>query len=243
MPIVELKDIGDLQEINAGSDALGSRREIELIVGIDDTLSQRTHFGKTRDRRNGDPSRPTRAQITIDIAADVAAKCYQLDSQGEHEEGGGGARVIRWGEGWTDEGDWNPDNLEEKAKQFKFDQRDTKAMQMVAGVTSVYTGEFCVDKNGNPTPVDGRPALLIGKIGDGWCSDNADFERWAERLGGDTFLVDALVGDGDDYDRALEEYGKVAKKNPHYTLIPFATATDVSLVSQAFMRLAGKYQG
>jgi hypothetical protein len=248
MPVIHLDDIGTLTEFDAGADALGSKKEIEIIVGGDDTISMRGRV----DGENG--SGPMKGQVSVDIMTELALRCWKLDSQAQREAAAGvidedtglpagGVMVVRWGRRWYKDGDWNPHTLEQQAAKFQFREDGTYIMQMVEGIKAVYTKEFCVDEAGQPTPVDDRPALLLGGITDGACFDQDKFVAWARKLGGDTFLVLALIGSGDEYEAAREQYSAIAESNPHFVLVLVgADPNAVQKVPEAFQRLAGQYQ-
>lgn len=245
MPTITLEDIPGLHEFDAGEDEFsGAKKPIEMIVGPDNTASFRTKVG-------GLP----KYQLQIDILVELASQCWELDPKAKAEaaagvvddEGlpAGGVMAVSWGRGWRKMGDLNPMTLEHKLAELRFDETTTLVMQMVAGMKQVYHDEFCVDEEtGKPTPVDERPGRLLCGITDGACRDNAEFEAWAETLGGDTFLVMALVGDpeDDDYKQAAAEYGAIAAKNPHFVLILVGMdRSAVQRVPEAFLRLSGQY--
>jgi hypothetical protein len=240
MPVVQLEQINAVEKFDAGTDGSGNPKEIEIVAFGDNTISMREHV----DGEGGDG--PLKAQVLIDVLAEMAIELWQLDSQAAREAAAGadagGIRVIRWGRQWFDDGDWRPANVEEKARLFKFDETGTYIMQGVSGVKKVYHDEFAVDEHGQPTPVEDRPALLLAGVTDGWCFDNADFEKFCSSLGGDIFLVLVVIGSGNEYRQAVQGYAKIAESNPHFVLIPMGTHPNVVKVKDAFLKLAGAYE-
>src|SRR5579864_5403058 len=122
------------------------------------------------------------------------------DAQAAHEEGGGGLRTVTFANGEAhDIEDLNPGNLQEKWSQIHW-AGGTRIMPGWNTLIDVYQDEF------GQEPPDQRPLLLALVITDGEADDTDRFAQAIAGASGGVYVVIALIGFGNEYDRVLAAY-------------------------------------
>lgn len=82
-----------------------------------------------------------------------------------------------------------------------------------------------------------RPNILGIVITDGELTDAADFEKTMRNISSRTFVVIALVGYGDEHDRALASYKKIAEVNTRLRVVSFDSETDPLQIASDLLEL------
>jgi hypothetical protein len=87
------------------------------------------------------------------------------------------------------------------------------------------------------------PLLLCLLITDGEIQDAEEFERHLARVRGRLFVDIAVVGFGEDHDRALQHYAKISRKHPHVRANQFSNSEDAEAVARQLLSLVnlGQY--
>jgi len=165
----------------------------------------------------------------IRLIVDELAK---KDSQAEKEEGGGGLLTITFAGGEAKElGDLNPKNLKEKWEKIEWSGR-TVVMPGWLKVKETFMEEF------GKRPPESRPTLLCLIITDGDAEDTDTFAAtMAKEAAENVFVGLAIIGFGDEHDRAIAAYQRIAAQNKHVRVIPFGSETDPRKISRELMKL------
>ena len=185
------------------------------------------------------PDNPTPRRDTIREAIHtLVSTLARADSQAAHEQGdageGGGLRTITFASHTaSDIGDLNPSNLRAKWTRIQW----AGTTWIVPGwreLKAVYHEEF------GGRPAHQRPLLLALVITDGEAEDTEEFAQAlaAEgRDGGTVFVVLAVIGTGEEYERALALYRGVASRQHNVRVIPFSGETDPTLIANACLNM------
>lgn len=179
-----------------------------------------------------EPGGHTKRRETIQEAIKlIVAELAEEDSQAAHEEEGGGLRTVTFagGEAYDIE-DLNPDNLHDKWSQIRWGG-GTYIMPGFEKLLEVYKDEF------GSRPANERPTLMALVITDGEAEDTNEFAHAIEKVGGVVYLALAILGFGDEHDRALRAYEQIATKNKHVKVIPFGAETDPEVIAKSLLRM------
>jgi len=84
-------------------------------------------------------------------------------------------------------------------------------------------------------PKEQRPLLLACIITDGELQDAEEFEKHLKHVHGKVFVEIAVVGYGEDHDRAVRHYQKVTKRHPHVRASPFTSQTDPAMIARQLL--------
>ena len=161
----------------------------------------------------------------------VVAELAQEDSQSAHEEEGGGLRTITFAGGDAyDIEDLNPDNLHSKWGQIRWGG-GTYIMPGLQKLLEVYKDEF------GSRPPEERPTLLALVITDGEAEDTNEFAQAIAKVGGSMYMALAIIGFGEEHDRAVRAYQQIENQNRHVKVIPFGSETDPQVIARALLRM------
>lgn len=198
-------------------------QEKEPMLLLDTTGSMNWATGQN------DPT-PRRETVREAIGIVVSALAKE-DSQAAHEEEGGGLRTITFAGGEAfDIGDINPDNLQAKWSHIRW-AGGTRIVPGLRKLLEVYKEEF------GEKPAEERPLLLALVITDGQADDTDAFAREIARTGGVLYVALAILGYGDEHDRAVRAYQEIEQQNAHVKVIPFGSETDPQTIADAMLRL------
>ncbi|MGH2482014.1 MAG: hypothetical protein ACRDHW_20385 [Ktedonobacteraceae bacterium] len=161
----------------------------------------------------------------------IVAKLAAADSQAAEEEDGGGLRTITFAYGQAhDLGDLNPDNLQKKWSRISW-SGGTRIMPGLNLLLKTYTDEF------GSKPQTERPLLLALVITDGEADDTEAFKTAVAKAAGSLYVVLAIVGYGEEHDRALKAYQQVESQNGHVRVLPCADETNPEAIANALLRM------
>jgi len=86
-------------------------------------------------------------------------------------------------------------------------------------------------------PQDQWPLLLALVITDGELQDGKEFEEHLKNVKGRIFVEIAVVGYGEDHDRAIKHYMKIAKKHDHVRVTAFTDHLDPAVLCKRLISL------
>jgi len=153
------------------------------------------------------------------------------DSQAAGEEEGGGLRTVTFADGRAvDMGDLNPNNLSEKWGDIRW-AGGTRIMPGWNTLIDTYQDEF------GQKPAEERPLLLALVITDGEADDTTQFAQAISAAAGGVYIVAALIGYGNEHDRALAAYQRIETTNAHVKVLTFAGETNPQVIADALMRM------
>jgi hypothetical protein len=162
----------------------------------------------------------------------VVERLAREDSEAGHEAGGGGLRTVTFANGRaTDIEDLNPDNLRQKWDRIVWDG-GTLIMPGWTKLLEVYAEEF------GRRPSAQRPKLLALIITDGEARDYSLFSQCLQKLGGNIYVELAILGFGDEHDRAFKAYQAAADANPgHVEVRSFGSQTNPQEIAEGLLAM------
>lgn len=201
--------------------APGEEKEPMLLLDTTGSMNYPAEEGSQTKRREV-------IQEAIKLIVDELAA---EDSQAAHEEEGGGLRTVTFAGGEAhDIEDLNPDNLHEKWNQIRW-AGGTYIMPGLQKLLEVFKEEF------GSRPPNERPTLMALVITDGEAEDTNEFARAISQVGGSMYVALAIVGFGDEHDRALRAYQQIEAQNKHVRTISFGSETDPETIARALLRM------
>lgn len=172
-----------------------------------------------------------RREVIQEAIKIIVAELAQEDTQAAHEEEGGGLRTVTFAGGDAyDIEDLNPNNLHDKWSQIRWGG-GTYIMPGLQKLLEVYKDEF------GSRPPNERPTLMALVITDGEAEDTNEFARAISQVGGSMYVALAIVGFGDEHDRALRAYQQIEAQNKHVRTISFGSETDPQTIARALLRM------
>lgn len=163
----------------------------------------------------------------------IVATLAKEDTHGQaaQEAGGAGLRTVTFAGGDAhDIGELNPDNLASAWSQIRWGG-GTYIMPGLEKLLEVYKEEFSAQ------PANERPTLLALVITDGEAEDTNEFARAMTQVGGSMYVALAILGFGEEHDRALRAYQQIETQNKHVKVISFGSETDPQMIAQALLRM------
>jgi hypothetical protein len=130
-------------------------------------------------------------------------------------------------------GDLSPQNWRTKWAQIRWGN-GTEIMPGWNALNEVYLDEF-----GDVPQLD-RPKMLALVITDGEAIDTDAFADEMRKLGKRAYVVLAVMGYGEEHDRALEVYQDVSTVNDHVRVVSFGNTTDPNRIASAVVSLIGQ---
>lgn len=172
-----------------------------------------------------------RREVIQEAIKIIVAELAQEDTQAAHEEEGGGLRTVTFAGGDAyDIEDLNPNNLHDKWSQIRWGG-GTYIMPGLQKLLEVYKEEF------GSRPPNERPTLMALVITDGEAEDTNEFARAISQVGGSMYVALAILGFGDEHDRALRAYQQIENQNKHVRTISFGSETDPETIAKALLRM------
>jgi len=95
----------------------------------------------------------------------------------------------------------------------------------------------CYENQFSDRPQNQWPLLLALVITDGELQDGKEFEQHLKNVKGRIFVEIAVVGYGEDHDRALRHYNKIAKTHDHVRITAFTDNLDPSVICKRLISL------
>ena len=173
-------------------------------------------------------SQVSRKDLVQEALRVVVTTLAREDTQGEHEEGGGGLRTITFADGTAhDLGDLNPGNFTRVWNSIRWGG-GTRIAPGMRCVLAAYNNEF------QTTP---QPTLMLLVIIDGEAEDTGEFITMLNRIAGTVYAAIAVVGYGEEHDAALRSFQAVAQTNAHVRVFSLAEESDPNTVAQSLLRM------
>jgi hypothetical protein len=129
-------------------------------------------------------------------------------------------------------GDLSPDNWREKWSKIRWGNQ-TEIMPGWNALNEVYLDEF------GDTPALDRPKMMALIITDGEAKDTDAFAAEMAKVGKSAYVVICIMGYGEEHDRALAVYQKVAEANDHVRVVSFGNSSDPNRIADAVISMVG----
>ena len=224
MTIQEEPGIGDISPVAVPG------VEIEPMALIDTTGSMTWP--------NEDGGQTARKDVLGEAMGIIVTKLGAEDSQAEKEqeagEDAGGLMTVTFAVDNVQKiGDLSPDNWRQKWGQIRWGN-GTEIMPGWNALNEVYLDEF-----GDVPQLD-RPKMLALVITDGEASDTDAFAAEMAKVGKRAYVVLAIMGYGEEHDRALKAYQDVATTNDHVRVVSFGNTADPNPIADAVVSMVGQ---
>jgi len=197
-------------QIKAGTSAMGEhKREPMLLLDTTGSMNWPTSDSDPKERK----------ETVHEAIFTIVQELCKLDSGAKRKKKGGGLRTVTFaGMKGHDIGDLRPDNIREKWDKIEW-EGSTHIMAGWKKLLEVHEKEF-----GRKSDI----LMLALIITDGIAEDTREFEEHLMSLHGRVFVVMAIVGYGEDHDRAYNEYRQIEQNNKlgHLRVIPLADAPN-----------------
>lgn len=202
--------------------------EIEPMVLIDTTGSMTWP--------NEDGGQIARKDVLGEAMGIIVEKLGAEDSQAEREkesgEDAGGLMAVTFAKDNVQKiGDLSSDNWRAKWDQIRWGN-GTEITPGWNALNEVYLDEF------GDTPQLDRPKMLALVITDGEAEDTDAFAAEMAKVGKRAYVVLAIMGYGEEHDRALQVYQQVATGNDHVRVVSFGNTADPNRIADAVLSLA-----
>jgi len=122
------------------------------------------------------------------------------------------------------------DNLQNEWSTIQF-HGGTHIMDGFRVLFSTYENQF------TEMPQDQWPLMLVLIITDGELQDGHEFESHLKHVHGRVFIEIAVVGYGEDHDRAIHHYKHIAKQHDHIRVTTFTNETDPRVIATKLLSL------
>ncbi len=99
--------------------------------------------------------------------------------------------------------------------------------------------EVFLDEFGDVPQLD-RPKMLALVITDGEADDTDAFASEMQKVGKRAYVVLAVMGYGEEHDRALKVYQDVASANDHVRVVSFGNTADPNRIADAVVSIVGQ---
>jgi hypothetical protein len=221
MPVQIEPGIGDISPVAAAG------VEIEPMALIDTTGSMTWP--------NEDGGQTARKDVLGEAMGIIVEKLGAEDSQAEKESGedAGGLMTVTFAQDNVQKiGDLSPANWRTKWDQIRWGN----GTEIMPGWNAL--GEVYLDEFGDVPQLD-RPKMLALVITDGEAIDTDAFAEEMRKVGNRAYVVLAVMGYGEEHDRALRVYQDVASTNDHVRVVSFGNTTDPNRLADAVVSLVG----
>ncbi len=183
-----------------------------------------------------DGSRVERRQVIGEALGRIVEVLGAQDSQAakEHaagEEDKGGLMTVTFAGGTAQSiDDLNTDNWREKWNAIRWGG-GTVIMPGWETLVDTYMEEF-----GDVPKLD-RPHLLALIITDGEADDTDTFAQTLAQAKGGVYVCIAILGYGQEHDRALQVYKQIEAQNDHVRVVTFGGETDPNTISDGLLSM------
>ena len=167
------------------------------------------------------------------IVEKLGAEDTQAAAEEEAGEDAGGLMTVTFAVDNVQKiGDLSPANWREKWAKIRWGNQ-TEIMPGWNALNEVYLDEF------GDTPALDRPKMLALIITDGEAQDTDAFAAETAKVGKSAYIVICIMGYGEEHDRALAVYQKVAEANDHVRVVSFGNSSDPNRIADAVISLVG----
>ncbi len=226
MPVQEEPGIGDISPVAKP----GVEKEPMLLL---DTTGSMT-WSNTGPHNDTPPSRwSVLSEALGTIVEKLGAEDSQAAAEEEAGEDAGGLMTVTFAIGNVQKiGDLSPDNWKAKLEAVRLGG-GTEILPGWNAVTEVFLDEF------GDTPALDRPKMMALIVTDGEANDTDAFAAEMQKVGKSAYVVIAMMGFGEEHDRAKALYDQVAAANDHVRVVSFGNTDDPAKVADAVISMVG----
>ncbi len=229
-PEREARTVTEEPSVNDLSPMLAPGVENEPMLLLDTTGSM--SFPVAAD------SKVERRQVIGEAIGRIVEVMGAKDSQAAKEqaagEDAGGLMTVTFAGGSAEcIDDLSPANWRQKWNTIRWGGATTQIMPGWDTLVDTYMNEF------GDVPKQDRPHLLALVITDGEADDTTQFADTLGQAKGGTYVCIAVLGFGQEHDKALAAYQEVAASNDHVRVVTFGSETDPTVIANGVLSLIG----
>jgi len=175
----------------------------------------------------------TRAQLVTNCIGEIAQMLTPMDTADAMRPGfQKGCPIITFNgaEGGIFRGWLHPENYLNEMSTIPF-HGSTHIADGWTKMLQTYQDSF------SEQPQTNWPLLLILILTDGEIQDQKEFEEHLKHVHGRAFVEIAVVGYGEDHDKALEHYRHITRHHSHVRCTPFTRETDPKVIALQLVSL------
>jgi len=203
----------------------GVEKEPMLLLDTTGSMSYAAAEGSTVERR----------QVIGEAIGRIVEVLGAEDSQAAQEqaagEDAGGLMTVTFAGGTAEcIDDLSPDNWRQKWQAIRWGG-GTQIMPGWEKLVDTYLEEF------GDTPKQDRPHLLALVITDGEADDTDQFAQTLAQAKGGVYVCIAILGYGQEHDRALQVYKQIEAQNDHVRVVTFGSETDPNTIADGLLSM------
>jgi hypothetical protein len=223
MSVQEEPGIGDISPVAAA----GVLKEPMALIDTTGSMTWENEEGSGTARKD------VLGEAMGIIVEKLGAEDSQAAAEEEAGEDAGGLMTVTFAVDNVQKiGDLSPDNWREKWSKIQWGNQ-TEIMPGWNALNEVYLDEF------GDTPALDRPKMMALIITDGEARDTDAFAAEMAKVGKSAYIVICIMGYGDEHDRALAVYQKVAEANDHVRVVSFGNSSDPNRIADAVISMVG----
>jgi hypothetical protein len=203
----------------------GVEKEPMLLLDTTGSMSYAAAEGSTVERR----------QVIGEAIGRIVEVLGAQDSQAAKEqaagEDAGGLMTVTFAGGTAEcIDDLSPDNWRQKWSAIRWGG-GTQIMPGWEKLVDTYLEEF------GDVPKQDRPHLLALVITDGEADDTDQFAQTLAQAKGGVYVCIAILGYGQEHDRALQVYKQIEAQNDHVRVVTFGSETDPNTIADGVLSM------
>jgi hypothetical protein len=223
MSVQEEPGIGDISPVAAA----GVPKEPMALIDTTGSMTWENEEGSGTARKD------VLGEAMGIIVEKLGAEDSQAAAEQEAGEDAGGLMTVTFAVDNVQKiGDLSPDNWREKWSKIQWGNQ-TEIMPGWNALNEVYLDEF------GDTPALDRPKMMALIITDGEARDTDAFAAEMTKVGKSAYIVICIMGYGEEHDRALAVYQKVAEANDHVRVVSFGNSSDPNRIADAVISMVG----
>jgi hypothetical protein len=223
MSVQEEPGIGDISPVAAA----GVPKEPMALIDTTGSMTWENEQGSGMARKD------VLGEAMGIIVEKLGAEDSQAAAEEEAGEDAGGLMTVTFAVDNVQKiGDLSPDNWREKWSKIRWGNQ-TEIMPGWNALNEVYLDEF------GDTPALDRPKMMALIITDGEARDTDAFAAEMAKVGKSAYIVICIMGYGEEHDRALAVYQKVAEANDHVRVVSFGNSSDPNRIADAVISMVG----
>ena len=223
MSVQEEPGIGDISPVAAA----GVPKEPMALIDTTGSMTWENEEGSGMARKD------VLGEAMGIIVEKLGAEDSQAAAEEEAGQDAGGLMTVTFAVDNVQKiGDLSPDNWREKWSTIRWGNQ-TEIMPGWNALNEVYLDEF------GDTPALDRPKMMALIITDGEARDTDAFAAEMAKVGKSAYIVICIMGYGEEHDRALAVYQKVAEANDHVRVVSFGNSSDPNRIADAVISMVG----
>jgi len=167
------------------------------------------------------------------ICANLCARLATIDDADRLQQAPGVPLItFNTFDGGVDRGFLHPGCFEQEWANIEF-HAGTHIMDAWRAMLKRYRESF----ESRPKGPAQWPLLLTLVLTDGELKDGHEFEQHLKHIKGSAFVEVAVIGYGEEHDRACEHYQRISRSHPHVRVTQFTNCEDIDMIVQQLLTM------